>query len=353
MLGLDMLDVAIGVIFVYLVLSLVATAAVETFERFLKYRASDLERGVRELLRNDKLVEELYNHPLINGLYVGSYQDAKKIKELPSYMPARSFALALMDLVFPSQEDSAGGTTGATHSAAEGASTISHPNLEVLRTKLAEAQDPTMAKTPMPAALQNVEVEVARALMLLIDAAQHDAAKARENIEGWFNTGMDRVSGWFKRRTQTFLMVLGVVVAVALNADTIAMIRKLSVNKAARETIVSQAEAYAKSNPTPKQPASVEASLNNLGNYALPIGWQNYGCSVCWPHRMPFTLWPTSKQVDICWVGGWLMKLLGWLMTAGAISLGAPFWFDTLNKIIVVRSTIKPHEKSPEEKSKS
>jgi hypothetical protein len=43
---------------------------------------------------------------------------------------------------------------------------------------------------------------------------------------------------------------------------------------------------------------------------------------------------------------------LGWLLTALAVSLGAPFWFDMLNKIIVVRSTVKPHEKSREEGSK-
>jgi hypothetical protein len=45
----------------------------------------------------------------------------------------------------------------------------------------------------------------------------------------------------------------------------------------------------------------------------------------------------------------WLTKILGLLLTAFAISLGAPFWFDVLNKIIVVRSTVKPKEKSPEE----
>ena len=43
---------------------------------------------------------------------------------------------------------------------------------------------------------------------------------------------------------------------------------------------------------------------------------------------------------------------LGWLLTALAVSMGAPFWFDLLNKFIVIRSTVKPKEKSPEEKSK-
>src|SRR5207237_9483467 len=45
-------------------------------------------------------------------------------------------------------------------------------------------------------------------------------------------------------------------------------------------------------------------------------------------------------------------KALGLLLTAFAVSQGAPFWFDLLNKIIVIRSTVKPREKSREEGTK-
>jgi hypothetical protein len=43
--------------------------------------------------------------------------------------------------------------------------------------------------------------------------------------------------------------------------------------------------------------------------------------------------------------------VLGLLITAFAISLGAPFWFDLLNKFMIVRATVKPKEKSPDEAS--
>jgi hypothetical protein len=43
--------------------------------------------------------------------------------------------------------------------------------------------------------------------------------------------------------------------------------------------------------------------------------------------------------------------VLGLLVTALAAMLGAPFWFDVLNKVMVIRSTVKPHQKSPEEAS--
>jgi len=46
------------------------------------------------------------------------------------------------------------------------------------------------------------------------------------------------------------------------------------------------------------------------------------------------------------------LKVVGIVFTALAVSQGAPFWFDVLNKFMVVRSTIKPREKSQEEPSK-
>src|SRR5262249_40598116 len=68
-----------------------------------------------------------------------------------------------------------------------------------------------------------------------------------------------------------------------------------------------------------------------------------------------------TKELEISWWQTWLgWKLLfghvpgrkfGWVLTAVAVSLGAPFWFDVLNKFMVIRSTVKPYEKSPAEGS--
>ena len=40
-----------------------------------------------------------------------------------------------------------------------------------------------------------------------------------------------------------------------------------------------------------------------------------------------------------------LMRLLGWLLTAIAVSLGTRFWFDTLSRLMSIRSGVKPDEK--------
>ena len=124
------LDVAIGMIFVYILLSLMCSAANEIIELLLKKRAIDLERGIRELLAPNStsgepdVVQELYNHPLVNSLFGGTYQQSRIANTfkrkmmrtgLPSYIPARTFALALMDLVLPgvNTPPAAGAAVGA------------------------------------------------------------------------------------------------------------------------------------------------------------------------------------------------------------------------------------------------
>jgi len=381
MFGSALLDVALGMIFVYLLLSLICTAANEVIEGILKNRALDLERGLRELLdpngaiTQDSMVAKLYNHPLVNGLYKGTYAgfvshmgNAAPVRwlrrvfdspELPSYIPSRNFALALMDTVLPAAASatSAGGTkTAATSSGAAGATPPAGqvPATVVVTTAPVAAQAAPAANPlqPLRDALGKLTTsQTQKALLVLLDAAGNDANKARENIETWFNSSMDRVSGWYKRRAQTIILILGFAIAVAVNADSLVLLKELSKDKTLREALVASAEGYAKANAALPSGSSdgidrISQNLEKIKQLQLPIGWLDESDDLLrkWPG------WCFRGE------GGWFEQFyrhwLGWLITALAVSLGAPFWFDLLNKIIVVRSTIKPHEKSPEEKPK-
>ena len=88
------LDVAIGMIFMWLILSVATMSIQEWIASNLKWRANDLETAIRHLLGNNQLLwaEQLYAHPLIQGL-------SKKIGIKPSYILANKFALALADVV--------------------------------------------------------------------------------------------------------------------------------------------------------------------------------------------------------------------------------------------------------------
>lgn len=419
MFGSDILDVAIGLIFVYLLLSLICSAVHEIIEAWLKRRATDLERGVRELLQDPDgtgLAGRFYTHPLIFGLFRGGYNPGNikggtparpaagetpavpakpgtyhtnKDSELPSYIPARTFALALMDIFLPAATTGGGERTPSGADAATATpppAVAGTPNAGQL-SKLVTAGAPAgpVTHTPGPS-------EVERAIQALVDAAGNDASKARENIENWYDSAMDRVSGWYKRRAQRTIFFVGLGVAVLMNVDTIGIARSLATDKQLRDGVARQAEAYAREYeqrvagenrggsasaagpgvgagtatgkgptapadaPPPgagaaaSDPAGADERRNRaeelkrskkdldettakLASLGLPIGW----------HADPYKDVHAALQV--------VFRPLGWLLTAVAVSLGAAFWFDLLNKVMVIRSTVKPREKSPEEGS--
>jgi len=414
------IDTAIGIVFIYLLLSLLCSAVAEGIESFMRNRATDLERGIRELIteqdsvgglkslarriwpalghptdspptdpltgtsppEREDFVALLYNHALISGLFKGTYKEAVQFRtqaviqrfrqwlmtgspKLPTYIPSRNFALAVLDLAAP--KDSATGSPPST-------------SIDDLRNAI-------VGEGRIPA-----DSKLGKALLTLIDAAGNDFNKARQNIENWYDSAMDRVSGWYKRRTQFIIFAIGFFVAIAVNADTVVIVKKLATDKALRDSVSAAAVEYAKANatasPTPTPSPTVtptpsplpsptpsplpgcgpgkedtpqckynktESQLASLG---LPIGWDTPGNQHAGQSAEDERLrtWPGLHFWDKNFWDNWRIQFrihfLGWLLTALAVSMGAPFWFDLLNKFIVIRSTVKPKEKSPEEKSK-
>jgi hypothetical protein len=134
--------------------------------------------------------------------------------------------------------------------------------------------------------------------------------------------------------------------------DSVGIARKLYTDKTVRDAIVATADRFA-------QDGKPEASVDRIVGLAalkLPIGWTDEPDSP--------EVFELGRMFESGYAWDWLADFLrrlpallfnhfgGWLLTALAVSLGAPFWFDLLNKIIVVRSTVKPQEKSVDEKPK-
>jgi hypothetical protein len=232
---------------------------------------------------------------------------------LPSYIPASNFAMALLDAA-------ARGTDA--HDPRAAGPDARPLTLESVRSGITQLQSPI----------------VQRALLAAIDAAEGNLAKAQENVEAWFNGAMDRVSGWYKRRTQWILLLIGIVLSVAMNVNSIGIATALLRNAPLRQAVVAQAEKIVADSAIPE--ANFQKQRAMIDSLGLPIGW-GYGY-----HGPPEAQWGNP---DTVW--GLLTPMVGWLLTAFAVTLGAPFWFDLLNKVMVIRSTVKPHEKSPEEAS--
>jgi hypothetical protein len=156
-----------------------------------------------------------------------------------------------------------------------------------------------------------------RTLLALIQGVNRDLGAAQKAIEGWFNDSMERVSARYKRRTQMWTLIVATLITIATNADTIHFAERLWLEPALRSMAVAAAGHATL--------AASDAAVAQLGQM---IGWQG---AQDWS------------------VVGWLERALGWLLTVGAVSLGAPFWFDTLNRFVNIRA----EGRSPEEKAQA
>ena len=327
MFGSATLEVMIGIVLVFVLFSTICTAIREGIEAWLKTRAAYLELGILQLLKDkdgsgSRLALNFYNHPLIYTLFSGEYspRPAKekppilaKGHNLPSYIPAANFAVALMDLAGrgPDPQQMTSERNGPVIS------------LDSIRSNLEHLGNPA----------------VQRVLQAAIDTAEGDLKKVQANLEAWYNAAMDRVSGWYKRSTQWILFWIGLFVAIGLNINTITIADYLYRNDAARAALVAQAGTAATDIGYLER--TYEDVQKELDAMDLPIGW-SHG----WGTPRPGTDLDSSGAWNIYFV-----PVLGWLLTALAATVGAPFWFDVLNKFMVIRSTVKPHEKSPEEAS--
>lgn len=385
MLGSATFDLVLGMVFIFMMLSLVVSAVREAIEARLKARAKHLAHGLFELLGTAQLHKAFYEHPLIRALYDGSYdasivnytghrffswisdliRSIAGVTNMPSYIPARTFALTLVDLARNKTLSASAMAEAPAPPPRDG--DLFAPAVTLIDQLRADLQS------------QAANSPVARALLAALAPIGNDVDKGMAAIQDWYDGAMDRVSGWFKRDSQHILFWLGIMVAVSLHVDSIYLVKFLAANADARKALTEaavKAPAYtdmlnkidALRTPGPF-PGNAEASVstgtvaadaatvartdklalvNDLAkadvkvsnaiqaviDMHLPIGWNH-------------TRWNDFIVFDMKTV--W--TVFGWILTAFAVSFGAPFWFDFLNKIMVVRSTVKPHEKSPEEAS--
>jgi len=191
-------------------------------------------------------------------------------------------------------------------------------------------------------------------LSSFVTDANGDYDKLKTNIENWYNEYMDRVSSWYKKRIHKALLVLGFLLAVLMNVDTIRISKTLWENTVLRESVVNAAQNFSASNKNGLQNQSdttfdsrvenIKSGYDKLGMLNLPIGWglmqaeKNY-LAEKYNHQHVFkNYW---EQISIFFGRIGLSTLLGWIFTGVAVSFGAPMWFDMLNKLINLRQSIK------------
>lgn len=453
------LDVAIGLIFLYTLYSLLATTIKELIATAFSYRGRMLERGLEQMLDGRNYSYYWWDKLKVYFL-VGQQMNAEKEAAKKAVQgKAKDKKTEVTDDAKPSMYEKAleyckspeitilNNTKLCKKATMFTAEITSH----ALYTRSSEnsfwSKKPaylpsnvfsnilidlfTVAKSNVPVMLEDIAKEInkrandktdplnadtAKILNIYIRQANGDLQRFRLLIEGWYDEMMNRVSGWYKRQAFRILLMIGFVLAVVFNVSTIDIVNTLSTDKAVREAMIKSASEYVKAHQkdldssasvkdttkagkapdtakaivaakdTGKSFEDIKAGVKKISdlyngsiqqqNVTLGLGWGDFGFkedSLKWVKSIVATQAEIDlakndndrnkycKMLDgqfndrpergdfwykICFIFTF-RNVLGFLITALAISLGAPFWFDLLNKFINLRASgAKPEETS-------
>jgi hypothetical protein len=326
-------DVAIGMVFVYFLLALIASGIQELVAGLFTWRGTYLRRALDVILSNETdagfgwnihdficahmtwnapdlkpsgseqpgltdtqravlaKVQQMPKHPILSGVP----------NKLPSYIPSRNFAKALLEVLRDGSDS---------------------PVFEQVQQTIDKLPDGDLKKT----------------LTLFMHDAGGNLDAFRRNVEQWFDDAMDRVNGIYSRLSQYFLLIVGLLMAVVLNINSCDIATALWRSPALTQSIVAQATQLAttalsepcpqamggtgKVDATEKSAACTNADKVIADNYArtqslqIPMGW--------------------SKAPN-GW-SEWFACVFGMVITASAIGLGAPFWFGLLQNLTNFRN---------------
>jgi hypothetical protein len=370
MLSSGIIDLAIGLAFIFGVTAALASVITEMIARFLGLRGAYLLLGLRELLDSKdtavvlgtaetdfgnarKLVTGAPGThpepPSATGVLLGSpilgsqgmvgtmaardltvegatakvkasgngkanpvrlLRSWSRRRKLPSYISARSFAEAVVGMVIP---DPSGQT-----------------NMGEIQKAISRLPD-----SPMKTSLGSLAAN-----------AGGDIAKFRTSIENWYDDHMARVSGWYKRRTAWITLGAGVILVLLLNINAVTIGRALYSDSAARSAVSAVAT---QGNPCPASSpdqqnclASLEKRVSDAAQAGLPLGWgivpactaQNAKCG--WLEQHGITTPGDGSPWQV------ILALIGFLATIAALPPGAQFWFGLVVKLNSLRSTGPP-----------
>jgi hypothetical protein len=281
---------------VYLALSLVVSHVNEQISAFLHWRGNTLYSGVLNLLSGSaSLVETLFQHPLIASAQCdsdGKIQASEKYR--PSYIGARDFSLALWQAVATANEVEQNGKSLIVYALAD-APTAPVTFLGTLQSQI--------AKLP--------ESGLRLSLYSLLGQAQGDYEKLLQVTDAWFDRQMDRVAGWYRRKTQYVVVVIALLLVAILGVDSIRIVTRLYADDGLRATISQSIGKTVTSAPAGAPLLSDQQQVNLLAALDDPSFVKAF---ISGPIIYGFS-----------WV-----HLLGVAITIIALSLGAPFWFDAL-----------------------
>jgi hypothetical protein len=216
-------------------------------------------------------------------------------------------------------------------------------------------------------ALQVQSPQFAQTLGILVTRAIQNTrgadealAKARGNVEAWFDNSMQRLSGAYKRRVQLYAFMIGLMVALVANVDSVAILRTLWSDQGVRSALTVQAQQTIQAGQGAAGEQTADQILNLLGALRLPLGWtlitaaqdiaDDTRCSDFYGsfYRARTCFYPASYDTATAVYRATVWQtVFGILLTAIATLQGSPFWFGVLSKIVNLRASTPPPAAQP------
>ncbi len=353
MLNNSAFDIVIGLVFIYLLYSLLGSLLLEITITNIGLRGFFLRKTIFRMLNNN-LIEFFYKHPMIKNLAVKSLFSNENF---PSYLDKSIFSKVLIDLL---QEKD-----------------FSYNNRDTLTAKIQQSLD--SGKTLW--GNKDIQDETLIIFKSIWSESNNDVDKFRHLLEEWYENMMVYSMDSFKRSNQLILFFYGMAISVFFNLDTLKIAQNLQENPELRQQIVNRADALIAQNLQEK--AELRCQIVNRANAFvknhpdLKVEFETNKKNIDSLNSITADSKDSLKQVAearyvalqslsdsltkqaieiskerlaVGWEGGFnknfnWRSLLGWLISALAISMGAPFWFDLLNKVMKLRSAVATGEK--------
>ena len=337
------LDLIILLAFTYFMGSLLLSTINESIANgFFRLRQNGLKNAMELLFLNPEwktfVQEKFIQSPHMQSLM-------KEKDKYPAYIPANNFVLTVIQLL---------------------------GSQNYIQGKLQEA----IAKATLPADFKQVLLDVAA-------KADNKLVDFEKGLSQFYNDAMERAGGWYKIRIRRILLLLGFILAAALNLDTIkiasdalhnkqqlketvdkiaANLANIQVNKDSLTTTVTIKDAKGKVMVSQKssldtvvdrtaKSKSTKTSIENF--HTIQLMYENTS-SISLGYKdiaEAKQQWIEYSDVEFLGrLGTFLKKVLGILITAFALQLGSNYWFDILNKAVNIRGVGKKPEESVKEK---
>ncbi len=285
---LAILSIIIGIVFVLLLFSMLTSAVVEVYHAAFSSRGKHL-RDTLEIMLGKEVCDQFYQHEYFRQLSSASKPHSSL--KLPIWIDKGTFSSILADVLTPAD-----------------------------------------SKLSVPERIQLVQnANLRRVLDFLWRQSHGDITVFQKKVEEWFDDVMARAKDWFGDSTKWRLFFIGLALAGILNADTLQIYKSLSINSALRDELVKNAETFVTGH---QSVAGIDTSKSfDQSKSDFTATKQMYVETV----QSPLGLGWSSSTILPADYFSWLIKLVGWVLTGVAVTLGAPFWYDMLRKMISLK----------------